>query len=330
MNESSGCLFFRDVVSALQREDLVQRSPRGQKLHHLLSHIMNMDDTVVDDVSIRLTSAVSGCVTASKKQKLPSTACAALWSAFHRMRTSKHVEQIWSCLMGHIPDELHIENRLALQLILDRVMKKLLENEAKTDQQDSPSHIQLLKQHETNAIRYMAGYVAVKLLKNNRKSARNPLLQLKRELFSKVLSRMKAVEQPGMPDSLAEYSSQWSKLIDRGGLYHINNDVFKLFVDIELIVRRHLDIRTCTPDTSIQALIRCQVVASKPILTRWEDIIATDIPSKYEKYSIELLEKIVFLWVTIRGYSFAKGWTMKFERKYKKGTRKSLQPEKEA
>ena len=42
-------------------------------------------------------------------------------------------------------------------------------------------------------------------------------------------------------------------------------------------------------------------------------------------YSIELLQAIIGLWITIRGHSFAKDWTMKFETKYKKGTRKALQ-----
>ena len=38
-------------------------------------------------------------------------------------------------------------------------------------------------------------------------------------------------------------------------------------------------------------------------------------------YSIELLKAVISLWVSIRGHAFAKGWTMQFERRYKKGTR---------
>ena len=51
------------------------------------------------------------------------------------------------------------------------------------------------------------------------KVAKHPLLKLKRELFANVLRRMRAGGQPGDPDTVDEYSSLWSELTDRGGLY---------------------------------------------------------------------------------------------------------------
>ena len=60
------------------------------------------------------------------------------------------------------------------------------------------------------------------------------------------------------------------------------------------------------------------------ILSKWEDI-AHGIPHRFEKYSIELLKAVVRLWTTVRMHAFAKGWTMKFEKWYQKGTRKTLQ-----
>ena len=62
--------------------------------------------------------------------------------------------------------------------------------------------------NKCNAIRYMAGYVAVKLLKKYRKAAKHPRLQLKRRLFVTVLVDMRASNQPGDPDSpLGVYKS---------------------------------------------------------------------------------------------------------------------------
>ena len=37
-----------------------------------------------------------------------------------------------------------------------------------------------------------------------------------------VLTEMKAVDQPGEPESMLDYTKLWSDLIDQGGLYHIN------------------------------------------------------------------------------------------------------------
>ena len=44
----------------------------------------------------------------------------------------------------------------------------------------------------------------------------------------RVLMGMKAADQGGEPDSILEYTKAWSELIDRGGLYHINDKVCML------------------------------------------------------------------------------------------------------
>ena len=58
-----------------------------------------------------------------------------------------------------------------------------------------------------------------------------------------TLEKMKAHNQPGEPDSPLEYSTLWMELIDRGGLYHISNDVFRLIEGIEMVVRRHFNVQ---------------------------------------------------------------------------------------
>ena len=95
---------------------------------------------------------------------------------------------------------------------------------------------------------------------------------------------------------------------------------------IELVVRQHLNvqnIQVSIPGTNIHRLIVEDVIKSESILSHWE-ALAHCIPTKYEPYSMELLQVITNLWITIRGYSFANDWTMKFVSKYKKGTRKTL------
>ena len=93
---------------------------------------------------------------------------------------------------------------------------------------------------------------------------------------------------------------------------------------IEKVVRQHLNTQhVYDRGTDLRERIVAQVLKSDPILALWEEI-AQSIPPKYELYSLELLQAITELWVTVRGHSFSKEWTMKFERKYKKGTRKTL------
>ena len=87
------------------------------------------------------------------------------------------------------------------------------------------SAIKPLTAMEGNAVRYMAGFVAVHLLRKYKKPTKNAQLKKKRSMFIRVLTGMRAVDQPGEPDSIVEYSNLWSELIDRGGLYHINDEV---------------------------------------------------------------------------------------------------------
>ena len=102
-----------------------------------------------------------------------------------------------------------------------------------------------------------------------------------------------------------------------------------LLEEVELVVRRHLNVRsmqTYDEGTNICLSITEEVLTTNSVLCCWETI-AHSIPLSYEEYSIELLKAVVNLWITVRAHAFAKGWTMKFEKKYKKGTRKSLQPQ---
>ena len=63
------------------------------------------------------------------------------------------------------PEPCQVGSQLALQLLMDRVLKKMLKNKADAIEQPSSSEVVPLTIREKSAICYMAGYVAVKLLK---------------------------------------------------------------------------------------------------------------------------------------------------------------------
>ena len=241
------------------------------------------------------------------------------------------MKQMWKAFVSsHIAVSSRPESELALQLLFDRLLKRLLHNKAIAKKRSTAGtpvdSVRPLTMMESNAVRYMSGFVAVSLLKKYRRPTKHGELKVKWALFVRVLSKMKAVDQPGEPESALDYTRLWSDLIGRGGLYHINDEVYQLMESIELLTRRHLNVESVqvlTPGTNICKLIMEDVIRSGPILSRWETI-AHNIPTKYEPYSIDLLQVITDLWITVRGHSFAKDWTMKFVSKYKKGTRKTL------
>ena len=75
-------------------------------------------------------------------------------------------------------------------------------------------------------------------------------------------------------------------------------------IELELVVRRHLNVQTSTPGTDLRSSILEEVDRTESVLCYWETI-AHSIPMKYEPYSIQLLKVITELWIAIRGHSLA-------------------------
>jgi len=128
---------------------------------------------------------------------------------------------------------------------------------------------------------------------------------------------MKANFDEDCVSSVEDYTRFWIEQIDRGGLYHINDDVFALFTEIELVCRQFLDERT-VPKAHLQSCIVDVALGSQDVLMHWHDLTECE---GTEADTCVLLREIIILWSTIRIHSFAEGWTDKNSRK---GTRKTL------
>ena len=217
--------FFLSCARNLTLEEVMTRSPNGKKVNVILEKVFELEEREIIEVSIVLVDKVGTCIIAGKKTKLPSVAQAQIWTSFHKLRFNPEIKKAWSVFVKDFSDgNSHLAN-LTLQLLLDRMLTTMLHNRAKVKRQSIQVSAESLSAMEKNAINYMAGYVAVNLLKRFKKPTKNPLLKEKWGLFVKVLTSMRAQEQPGDPESVTEYTTLWSTLIDRGGLYHINKKV---------------------------------------------------------------------------------------------------------
>ena len=77
----------------------------------------------------------------------------------------------------------------------------------KTNEESQAAPVKPLTAMERNAVRFMAGFVAVSLLKRYKNPTKHPKLKSKRELFVWTLTQMRASDQPGKPSSLLEYTT---------------------------------------------------------------------------------------------------------------------------
>ena len=117
-------------------------------------------------------------------------------------------------------------------------------------------------------------------------------------------------------DDMEDQSKEWFRAIDRGGLTHVNDMTYQVFLAMELRVRQNL---RCGKSLNL-ADIRKELCEDEDVLFYWS-MVSADWD---EEESEALLAMIVNLWVTIRGFSYASAWM----EQYKAANHKSVQKSK--
>ena len=101
--------------------------------------------------------------------------------------------------------------------------------------------------------------------------------------------------------------------------------VYKFFVMVEKVVRQHLraDQLRSLQSADLYSLVTDQVLQDVALLEVWERLSKPQ-SQRCNMYGIELLKQVCRLWVTIRGFSFAKGCNFLLHKTFERGTRKTL------
>ena len=146
----------------------------------------------------------------------------------------------------------------------------------------------------------------------------SPNAQCKYRMYVEILNSMKA-DCDDLND--IDYMQLWVEQIDRGGLCHISDEALILIQEIELKCRQFLDTRT-VPTDHIIARIEEVALSTEAIMQSWRKLASSH--HGLETDMVDLLKAVITLWSTIRVHSFAEGWSDKFSKNFKKGTRKTL------
>ena len=168
---------------------------------------------------------------------------------------------------------------------------------------------------EMNVIRYVGGYVARSLLKKYEKQKGKVCSQ-----FIDCLGEM-AVEGDG--DDVLTYTWTWFELVNRGGLYPLNDDTFSLFASIEKRVRSLLPtfmLKSSSDKETFKRSVHDKVFSNEDVQFYWT-LLSQDIESLEDAEF--LLTEIINLWVTIRGFSIAASWMKAYKGTEKKNVQKS-------
>jgi hypothetical protein len=156
-----------------------------------------------------LTSALQTCFKPSRSLRVRKEK---MWQEFHELRTSHPFLQEWDKFlkMSVCGDPLPT----LFQFVTNSVFKKLIKNKyAASGTVEDQEHSSLTWEEE-NALRYVAGYVCRKVQGNIKKSS----LEEKEDIMFLIM------ELSGDETCDAVGAELWTNGIDRGGLWHVNDN----------------------------------------------------------------------------------------------------------
>lgn len=124
----------------------------------------------------------------------------------------------------------------------------------------------------------------------------------------------------GDEGSFLEYTRNWTKAVNRGGLFEISDSAYVFFREIENVTRAILasTLASRAVNSSNQEKMISVACEDENVLRFWE-ALAADLDDGSNE---ELLRQIVQQWLTIRGFSIAGKWKEMYKER-KQGTAKS-------
>ena len=149
-----------------------------------------------------------------------------IWTAYHTLRTSDVYVYDWKCIIEEAG--LKEGSGICFQCIGDIILKKLI----KITYPVTVTKVHMnstLTYEETNAVRYAAGFVLRTMKKNIEKSVHAHKADL--------LLCLAQLLDTG--DAVADESKDWLEIVG-GGLCHVSNDTFEVFLAMEKELRKVL------------------------------------------------------------------------------------------
>ena len=254
---------------------------------------------VFDDFASKMIQAMERCFSScSSTCRSKSVKREKIWTAFHRMRMTE-LAQTWLDLFEHGFPKLP---SLAYQTINRMLFSDYLK--CHLDLASTTNTVNLdLSVDEENILRYAAGFVPFKLLKKYEDKCSN-------SSDLSIIECLSSMAVNGEESDFLSYTTKWSLLIDRGGLFEINDSTFMFFKAIEVEVRTKLIAKFEGSDLGRNELI-AEVASDDTVQFLWT-IVSIDITD--EEAAVKLLADVIGLWVTIRGFSIAGAWMEQYVR----------------
>ena len=301
---------LRDIreLEELKKDTAVTRSVKAST-QRLLTLDRN-EEMHMEGLVTKLRKAYNGMLLSVQHCRLVATRREKLWVLFHQFSVGQALnlsapETFWQLLM---------EKEFLRSLILSEQAHCGASTSAQTSTDSTSDHRLTLV--EENTVRYTAGYVIRKLeSKYSRLKTQESIecLRALREMAGKLSTRDTA--------SVSQ-SSEWTRLTDCGGLYHVEDVAFELFVVLEHVADKELPFIFKGKGKGLEMVKKEKlswISDNKDVKFMWCMVSPSIIESEDVQQS--LLRAIAHLWITTRGHSKARRIMEDYKKAKGKGTK---------
>lgn len=228
-----------------------------------------------------------------------------MWRDFHKVRTSVLFRRQW---------ELFLERagQVALstfyQYVTNEFFKEMIKMKHQFDRKkSSESANEHITMEHRNALRYVAGHVCRKVQRQLSKSKAPNYEDM--ILFIMDLSGDEADEDNG--------TEKWVNAIDRGGLWHVNDDTYTIFCIAEEECRRHFRIDEASSlHAGAREILYEKIMSNEDLMFHWS-ILSSRVDNEV------VLGMLITLYITIRGFSFVRSCLELYKQAHHKRLQKS-------
>ena len=302
------CVLFEEVLSTSNsRLDVIRAEGRA---------ILAASDDALCDSAADLVAVIRGCVDTQStfRSVVSRREHAALTFARARMRTISFWDSLYKKIGLSLSDPIYIQS------VNHKIFDEVLVEEMAQFQIGSPAAEAFstsMTFDECSIVRYAAGSIPMKLLKKYRK---------KGDSCRQIVSCLESMEECDDDAATLGDTGDWTKRVDRGGLFKLTDRAYMLFLAVEIIVRSLLAQQLVSSDGE-KAVFENTVMDDSAVRRSWDD---ASVEITDELLAVSLLREIVSLWITMRGFSTTSTWLEQYKNlkqtttKKTKGLRKSL------
>lgn len=266
------------------------------------------NSNILNEFTKKLTESLQKVITLSATKSF-SYNNNKIWRGFFLLRSAPDFISQWTNFLQVTNEPV---KPVLFQHLTDLVFRKCLHDHFEVlhlDQQDSVE----LTEAESGVLRYVAGYICRHLQKKLERESH----EFKEEMILCLMELTKD-DDTGEEHGTDEH---WTDLIDRGGLWHIKETTHQFFCATEYVVRQVLKTPVKPSPPSKPEMVQ-KVTSDDDVQFYWL-IVTADFEIDDHVIHEMLLNKIVELFITVRGFSLASGWLEKYKQCTKKPTQRT-------